>query len=108
MSDQPKLSGGRVNYYLVEVPHPQRETQQPYVAECEDIIDALELTFDEANIFKELWRSANARKNNGKPGHSALYGAEKIVHYAGRILRKRKLEAQDASILASPQTLGKT
>lgn len=87
-----KPTGGRVNYYLVKVDHPQREDQAPYQAECEDIIDALELTFDEANIFKELWRSANARKNNGKPGHTALYGAQKIVHYAGRILRKRKIE----------------
>lgn len=88
-----KLTGGRVNYYLVSVTHPQREDQAPYQAECEDIIDALDLTFDEANIFKEIWRSANARKQIGKPGHSALYGGEKIVHYAGRVLKRRKREA---------------
>lgn len=82
------LSGGRVSYYLVNVTHPQREDQEAYQAECEDIIEALELSFDEANIFKEIWRSANARKHNGKPGHSPLYGAQKIVHYAGRILRR--------------------
>ena len=85
-----KLTGGRVNYYLVHVTHPQREDQPAYQAECEDIIEALELNPDEANIFKEIWRSANARKANGKPGHSAVYGAEKIVHYAGRILRRLK------------------
>ena len=87
-----KLTGGRVNYYLVHVTHPQREDQPAYRAECEDVIEALELTPNEANIFKEIWRSANARKANGKPGHDAIYGAEKIVHYAGRILRylKRK------------------
>lgn len=83
-----EVKGGRVNYYLVRVDHPQRENQPPYVAECEDIGDALELTPDEMNIFKEIWRSANARKGNGKPDHKAKYGAEKIVHYAGRILRK--------------------
>ena len=88
-----ELKGGRTNYYLVHVTHPQREDQVPYQAECEDIIDALGLTFDEANIFKEIWRSANARKGNGKPGHGALYGAQKVVHYAKRILRKRELEA---------------
>jgi hypothetical protein len=82
------VSGGRNNYYLVEVPYPQREDQEPYRAECEDIIEALELNPDEANIFKEIWRSANARKQNGKSGHTALYGAQKIVHYAGRILRR--------------------
>lgn len=51
-------------------------------------MEALGLNPDEANIFKEIWRSANARQHNGKPGHSPLYGAEKIVHYAGRILRR--------------------
>lgn len=86
--EAPKLNGGRVSYYLAQVLHPQREEQKPYQAECEDIMDALELNPDEANIFKEIWRSAAARKNNGKPGHTALYGAQKISHYAGRILRR--------------------
>ncbi len=94
----PTLSGGRNNYYLVAVTHPQREEQPPYQAECEDVIEALELTFDEANIFKEIWRSANARKANGKPGHSALYGAQKIVHYAGRILRRMERSSVTARI----------
>lgn len=83
-----ELKGGKVNYYLSRVDFPQREEQPPYTAECEDLIESLELSPDEANIFKEIWRSANARKNNGKPGHKALYGAEKIFHYAGRILRR--------------------
>lgn len=82
-----KATGGFVNYYLVEVTHPQRETQPPYIAECEDIGEALGLTPNEMNIFKEIWRSANARKGNGKPDHKRLYGAEKLVHYANRILR---------------------
>lgn len=86
------LTGGRTNYYLVHVDHPQREDQEPYRAECEDIIEALQLNFDEANIFKEIWRSANARKGNGKEGHKALYGAEKILHYAGRILKRARRE----------------
>jgi hypothetical protein len=88
MAISTKPTGGRNNYYLVQVTNPQREDTKPYQAECEDIIEALDLGFDEANIFKELWRGANARKNNGKPGHTALYGAQKILHYAGRILRR--------------------
>lgn len=85
--EKKELTGGRVNYYLVEVKHPQRETQVPYNAECEDIIQALNMTFDEGCIFKALWRSAAARLGNGKPGLKALYDAEKIVHYAGRNLK---------------------
>lgn len=85
-----ELTGGRNNYYLVQVEYPQREEQAPYQAECEDIILALGLTFDEGCLFKALWRRANARKGNGKPGTKDLYDAEKMVHYAGRILREAK------------------
>lgn len=88
INKETELKGGEVNYYLVSVTHPQRKSQKAYQAECEDIIEALELNFDEANIFKEIWRSANARKANGKQGHTALYGAQKIVHYANRILKR--------------------
>lgn len=81
-------SGGRVNYYLVEVTHPQRENQAPYQAECEDIIDALEMTFDEGCIFKELWRTARARQGVSKQGNTPIRAGQKMVHYAQRILAK--------------------
>lgn len=81
-------SGGFVNYYLVGVADPQRADQPPYQAECEDLIDALDMTFDEANIFKEIWRTARARQGNGKKGNTPLRAAQKMVHYANRILRK--------------------
>ena len=89
-------SGGLVNYYLVRVEHPQREEHAPYQAECEDIIEALGLTFDEANIFKEIWRTANARKGVGKQGNTPLRAAQKYVHYSSRILRKAQREADSA------------
>lgn len=87
-----ELTGGRVNYYLASVNNPQREDQPGYIAECEDIIQALDMTFDEGCLFKALWRTASARLGNGKPGQKALYDAEKMVHYAGRILTKAKHE----------------
>ena len=70
----PTSGGGLTNYYLVNVKHPQREEH--------------ELNFDEANIFKEIWRTANARKGNAKQGQNDLRAAEKIYHYAGRILKR--------------------
>lgn len=96
MADDNPLSGGRVNYYLVKVEDPQREDQGPYQAECEDIIHALGMTFDEGCAFKALWRSANARKGNGKPGNEALRDAEKVVHYGGRLVRQLKREKSHA------------
>ena len=79
------LTGGKVNYYTIKV---DPLNKPAYTAECGDIIDALGLTFNEANIFKEIWRSANARKGNGKPGNTVERGAEKILHYATRIHRR--------------------
>jgi hypothetical protein len=83
-----KLTGGKTNYYLVKVTHPQRKEQPPYQAECEDIIRALGMTFDEGCEFKAIWRTASARLGNGKPGQAAEYDAEKRVHYAEASLRQ--------------------
>lgn len=91
-----QLTGGKVNYYLVKVNHPQRSEQAPYQAECEDIGEELGLTPNEMNIFKAIWRSAAARKGNGKPDHKAIYDAEKMVHYAQRNLNYlRRLDASN-------------
>lgn len=100
-----ELTGGKVNYYLVQVEAPQREEQPPYQAECEDIIQALGMTFDEGCLFKALWRNANARKNNGKPGQSAKYDAEKMVHYAGRILKQEYQQSKTVSAKSSGQLM---
>lgn len=89
-----ELTGGKVNYYLVQVEAPQREEQPPYQAECEDIIQALGMTFDEGCLFKALWRNANARKNNGKPGQSAKYDAEKWYIMLGVFLNKNTSKAK--------------
>ena len=86
-----KFSGGLNNWYVVPVKHPQRKEQEPYQAECEDIIQALGMTFDEGCAFKALWRNAAARMGNGKPGNSTLYDCEKLVHYANRLLAKEKI-----------------
>jgi len=85
------LSGGRVNYYLAQVKHPQREEQAPYQAECEDITEALQMTPNEFCEFKAIWRTAAARLGNGKPDQKALYDAQKRVHYAQRDVRKYEL-----------------
>ena len=91
-----KLSGGLNNWYVVPVKHPQRKEQEPYQAECEDIIQALGMTFDEGCAFKALWRNAAARMGNGKPGNTAVYDCEKLVHYANRILAKEKIAEEPA------------
>lgn len=99
-----KLKGGRVNYYIVQVTHPNRadEGVLPYQAECEDLIRALGMTFDEGNEFKSLWRTAAARQHNGKPGQSqidqAIYDAQKRVHYASNDLRHYQIAREEALV----------
>lgn len=93
--EERRLTGSRVSYYLAPVKHPQREDQPAYVAECEDIIQALQMDFNEACEFKAIWRTAAARLGNGKPGSKALYDAEKRLHYAGRSVLVEKRRASD-------------
>lgn len=87
-------TGGQVNYYLTLVPNPRRKEQAPYQAECEDIISSLKLTFDEATVFKSIWRTATGRLGTKKAGNSPLYNAEKILHYAQMIHRDAVFEQE--------------
>lgn len=84
-SSSPKnLSGGDNNYYVVEVSKPKRN--KPYVAECEDIIESLNMSFQEGAAFKAIWRKASARSGNGKPNDDALRNAEQVAHYGKRMV----------------------
>ena len=88
-------SGGNVNYYLVEVKEPKR--LEPYTAECEDIIEALGMTFSEGCAFKALWRSCAARTLGlHKEGQDAegVYDADKVVYYGQRMVAVRKKAAK--------------
>tara|TARA_R110000851_G_scaffold57574_7_gene134077 strand:- start:13275 stop:13586 length:312 start_codon:yes stop_codon:yes gene_type:complete len=78
-------SGGSCDYYRVPIENPTTSTQPKYIAECNDVIEGLNMTYAESNMFKELWRSAAARTlGKEKAGHNVLRGAEKIVFFANR------------------------
>lgn len=83
-------------YYECSVDHPQNPRQGgvAYIPNCEDIIQALGLTFDEGCEFKSLWRRARARQGFVKAESTALRDAEKAHHYSGRVLAfERRKEA---------------
>lgn len=88
MSNDPENSGSFCNYYLAHIKRPQNPEQAgvPFVVNCEDVIQALGMTFDEGCIFKSLWRTANARLGVKKADISPVREATKQVHYAQRIL----------------------
>lgn len=88
-----ELSGGDVNYYLLKIEDPKRLA--PYECEAEDIIEALEMTFSEGNVFKALWRSCAMRvRGHGKRGadEHGVYDGDKIAYYGERtkVVRRRK------------------
>lgn len=83
-----KLTGGSSDYYKVKIEKPTTEFKLPYEAECNDIIEALNMSFAEGNVFKALWRRAAARLDNGKPGTTSKYDAEKMVFFSKRELAK--------------------
>ena len=88
MSDNPtEYTGGSSSYYSVHIDDPTTETSQPYTAECNDIIEALDMNYAEGNVLKALWRRCAARQGKLKRGYTdGTYDAEKIVFFGDRIL----------------------
>lgn len=87
MSQEKEYTGGSVSYYAVDVNAPINEESDPYTAECQDIIEALKLDFQEGNVLKAIWRRAAARLGRSKKGYDdGLYDAEKIVFYGQRLV----------------------
>lgn len=74
------------HYYRVRVSRPIAPDVDPYTAECADIIEALDMTFNEGEAFKALWRLAAARQGKVKPGSAGpQYDADKVAHYGARV-----------------------
>lgn len=87
---QRKLTGGSSGYYKVEIKAPT-SGGVPYAAECNDIIEALNMEYDVANVFKAAWRIAALRQGHGKPGQdNPVYDAEKVVFFGNRIIAREK------------------
>ena len=86
-------TGLSVDYYSVEIMKPTTSGRAPYLAECNDIIEALGMNYAEGNAFKALWRRCAARqlglKKRGYDG--GLYDAEKLCFFAERILKSCKV-----------------
>lgn len=89
----PEYTGGSVDYYKVEVKNPTT-SDEPYMAECNDIIEALGMNYAEGNAFKALWRRA-AHRTLGKKKAGAkddgLYDAEKVAFFGQRLVEQSKV-----------------
>lgn len=90
-TDAREHTGGSVSYYSVTIERPT-SAGRPYVAECNDIIEALGMNYAEGNAFKAIWRSCAARHlGRSKKGYDdALYDAEKVEFFARRMIVQAK------------------
>lgn len=89
-STKPEKSGGSVNYYKVQITDPTSGSNNSYMAECNDIIEALNMNYTEGNIFKAIWRMAAARElGKLKEGfEKPKYDTEKVVFFANRLMSR--------------------
>ena len=96
-----EYTGGKTSYYEVDVLAPTASKRSPYTAECNDIIEALNMTFAEGEAFKAIWRRAASRQRPTKKGYdSGAYDAAKVAFYG------RRMEVQqEAYAPATPQKL---
>jgi hypothetical protein len=90
--EEPEYTGGSVSYYRVHIAKPTT-IKDPYDAECNDIIEALNMNYAEGNAFKAIWRRCAARQGKAKAGYKdGLYDAEKVVFFGGRMVEQEALE----------------
>jgi hypothetical protein len=89
---EPEYTGKSVSYYRVGVERPTAPDVQPYIAECNDIIEALGMTYAEGNAFKAIWRRCAARTlGKAKKGYTdGLYDAEKVEFFGARMVAIEK------------------
>lgn len=90
-----EYTGGSVSYYSVEVKNPTTSGRPPYIAECNDIIEALGMNYAEGNAFKAIWRRCAARTGQSKDGYKdGLYDAEKVVFFGERMVAMEKAQEE--------------
>lgn len=89
-----EYTGGSSSYYTIHIKNPTTEGRPAYTAECNDIIEALDMNYAEGNAFKALWRRAAARKGMRKKGYdNGLYDAEKVEFFGKRLIEQSKEES---------------
>ncbi|WP_159918002.1 hypothetical protein [Pantoea sp. 18069] len=93
-----EYTGSSVSYYSVQVEKPTTQGRAPYMAECNDLIEALGMNYAEGNAFKALWRMCAARQGKAKKGYTdGLYDAEKVVCFGARLVEQQAQQKQEGA-----------
>lgn len=94
-----EYNGGSSDYYQVTITSTTTEGRPKYIAECNDIIEALGMNFAEGNAFKALWRRAAQRtlgKRKAGAKDDGLYDAQKVEFFGARLVAQSKGLADDS------------
>lgn len=75
-------TGGSSSYYDLKV--------GDTTIKCLDIIEGLNMSYNEGNILKAVWRIAAAKQGKCKKGNNKYYDSEKIVFFGERLLEEHK------------------
>ncbi len=75
-------TGGSSSYYDLKV--------GDTTIKCLDIIEGLDMNYNEGNIFKAVWRIAAAKQGKTKKGNNMHYDSEKIVFFGERLVEEHK------------------
>ena len=82
-------TGLTVSYYdvvILEPTNPEHAKETPVIVSCNDIIEALNMNYACANVFKAVWRICAAKMGKMKKGNNTKYDAEKAVFFSERLL----------------------
>lgn len=91
--NKPEYSGGSSDYYQVNITNTTTPGRPEYIAECNDIIEALGMNFAEGNAFKAIWRRAAQRtlgKRKAGAKDDGLYDAQKVEFFGARLVAQSK------------------
>ena len=89
-------TGLSASYYTVPVtsnlvPYVALVNVDEYMLECIDVLEALRLTYSEANVVKALWRTASKRVLDvSKAGVTDLYDMEKVSFFCAKICKSSR------------------
>ena len=94
--DSGEFSGGHVSYYTIDIGDPMNG-DSPHRATCQDIIEALGMSFNEGTAFKAIWRKCAARLGMKKKGDDGgLYNAQKVQFAGERMVTEEKRKQHQA------------
>ena len=80
-------TGLSASYYTVPVLNSVHNAED-YLLECIDVLEALQLTYSEANVIKAIWRTASKRVLNVvKAGVTDVYDMEKVSFFCSKIYK---------------------